>query len=141
MRVKIESIYVITWLSFEHYRGMLGACLRRRALKAAHHSNLSNRRYFVQGLCDGFMDLALALPIPPSLPPYSSTIILLTIVTRFALLPISIWVRFSNSKSLFFILMLFAATRERNGQEGRRRLYYRKSRNSNLLCQSVFLKR
>ena len=68
----------------------------RRALKVARHSNLSNRRHFVQGLCDGFMDLALALPIPPSLPPYSSTIIILTVVSRLALLPISIWVRFSN---------------------------------------------
>jgi hypothetical protein len=98
VRVRIESIYVITWLSLEqlYHRGMLGACLRRRALKAAHHSHLSNRRYFVQGLCDGFMDLALVLPIPHSLPPYSSTIILLTIVTRLALLPISIWVRFFN---------------------------------------------
>jgi len=94
VRVRIESIYVITWSTLEQllYRGMLGACLRRRALKAAHRSNLSNHRYFVvQGLCDGFMDLALALPIPPSLPPYSSTIILLTIFTRLAILPISIW--------------------------------------------------
>ena len=68
----------------------------RRALKVARHSNLSNRRHFVQGLCDGFIDLALALPIPPSLPPYSSTIIILTLVSRLALVPISIWVRFSN---------------------------------------------
>jgi len=67
------------------------ACLKRRALKVARHSNFTNRRYFVQGLCDGFLDLALALPIPPSLPPYSSTIIILTIVSRVALLPISIW--------------------------------------------------
>lgn len=68
----------------------------RRALKVARNSNLTNRRHFIQGLCDGFMDLALALPIPPSLPPYSSTIIILTVVSRLALLPISIWVRFSN---------------------------------------------
>lgn len=88
--------------------GMLalqGACLRRHALKPARHSNLANRRYFVQGLCDGFIDLALALPIPPSLPPYSSTIILVTIVTRLALLPISIWVCFSN-QILLLTLML-----------------------------------
>ena len=68
----------------------------RRALKVARNSNLTNRRHFIQGLCDGFMDLALALPIPPSLPPYSSTIIILTVVSRLALLPILIWVRFSN---------------------------------------------
>ena len=68
----------------------------RRALKVARHSNLSNRRHFIQGLCDGFIDLALALPIPPSLPPYSSTIIILTIISRLALVPISTWVRFSN---------------------------------------------
>jgi hypothetical protein len=99
---------IITWLYLERrHGGMLGlqgACLRRHALKP-RHSNLANRRYFVQGLCDGFIDLALALPIPPSLPPYSSTIILVTIVTRLALLPISIWVCFSN-QILLLILML-----------------------------------
>ncbi|KAF8639734.1 hypothetical protein AX17_000996 [Amanita inopinata Kibby_2008] len=47
----------------------------------------------MQGICDGFLDLALALPIPPSLPPYSTTIILVTLVTRTALLPIAIWGR------------------------------------------------
>ncbi|KAF9008982.1 60Kd inner membrane protein-domain-containing protein [Cyathus striatus] len=55
-----------------------------------HHIPASRRRLF-QGLCDGFLDLAVALPIPPSLPPYSTTIIIVTVVTRFALLPISIW--------------------------------------------------
>jgi mitochondrial inner membrane protein COX18 len=86
---------VITWLSLSPWRpGMLALQGTRRALKVARNSNLSNRRHFVQGLCDGFMDLALALPIPPSLPPYSSTIIILTLVSRLALLPISIWVGF-----------------------------------------------
>ncbi|KAM6495804.1 Membrane insertase OXA1/ALB3/YidC [Amanita muscaria] len=47
----------------------------------------------MQGLCDGFLDLAIALPLPPSLPPYSTTIILVTLVTRFALLPITVWGR------------------------------------------------
>ncbi|KAF8351374.1 membrane insertase OXA1/ALB3/YidC [Amanita rubescens] len=47
----------------------------------------------MQGLCDGFLDLALALPLPPSLPPYATTIILTTVVTRVALLPIAIWGR------------------------------------------------
>ena len=61
-------------------------------LRASHNS--SSRRFFVQDVCNGFLDLAIALPLPPSLPPYSSAIILVTIVSRFALLPISIWVRF-----------------------------------------------
>ncbi len=51
------------------------------------------QRKFMQGLCDGFLDLALALPLPPSLPPYATTIILTTVITRVALLPIAIWVR------------------------------------------------
>ncbi|KAF9464462.1 60Kd inner membrane protein-domain-containing protein [Collybia nuda] len=51
----------------------------------------AQRRYFVQGLCDGFLDLTMALPIPPSLPPYSTTIIFVTLAARFALLPVSIW--------------------------------------------------
>ncbi|KAG6890555.1 hypothetical protein C0992_000815 [Termitomyces sp. T32_za158] len=36
-------------------------------------------------------DIAVALPIPPELPAYSTTIILTTIIARFALLPVSIW--------------------------------------------------
>lgn len=55
----------------------------------------AQRRYFIQSLCDGFLDLTAALPIPPSLPPYSTTIILVTLATRVALLPVSIWVRHS----------------------------------------------
>ncbi|KAA1466325.1 hypothetical protein DENSPDRAFT_25878 [Dentipellis sp. KUC8613] len=55
------------------------------------------RRFFreaIQGASDGFLDLAQALPIPPSLPPYSTTIILLTVVTRLALtVPFSVWAK------------------------------------------------
>jgi inner membrane protein COX18 len=50
------------------------------------------RRTFMQGLCDGFLDLAIALPIPPSLPPYATTIILTTVAARVLLLPVAIWV-------------------------------------------------
>ncbi|KAH9999268.1 membrane insertase OXA1/ALB3/YidC, partial [Russula vinacea] len=43
---------------------------------------------------DGFLDLAVALPWPSSFPPYSSTIILLTVVTRLALtVPFSVWAK------------------------------------------------
>jgi hypothetical protein len=52
----------------------------------------SSRRFFIQNLCEGFLDVAIALPLPPSVPPYSTTIILVTVVTRLALLPIAIWV-------------------------------------------------
>ncbi|KAF9485270.1 hypothetical protein BDN70DRAFT_847974 [Pholiota conissans] len=49
------------------------------------------RRFFFQAVGNGFLDLALALPLPPSIPPYSTTIIIATIVSRFALLPITLW--------------------------------------------------
>jgi inner membrane protein COX18 len=39
-----------------------------------------------------FLDLAVALPVPAGWPPYSTSIILATLVSRFALLPVSIWV-------------------------------------------------
>ncbi|KAH9977905.1 hypothetical protein BGW80DRAFT_1435593 [Lactifluus volemus] len=43
-------------------------------------------------LADGFLDFALALPWPPSFPPYSSTIILLAVVSRLAFtIPFSVW--------------------------------------------------
>lgn len=56
-----------------------------------HHSN---RRYYVQNICEGFIDLAVALPIPTSCPAYSTTIILVTLLSRLAMLPVSIWVHF-----------------------------------------------
>ena len=59
----------------------------------------STRRFFTQSLCDGFLDLAIALPLPPSLPPYSTTIILVTVVTRLALLPVAVWVRNMGHRS------------------------------------------
>ncbi|KAF5333087.1 hypothetical protein D9611_002439 [Ephemerocybe angulata] len=49
------------------------------------------RRGFLTGLGTEFLDLALALPIPPSWPAYSTGIILVTLATRFAVLPVSIW--------------------------------------------------
>ncbi|RDB22844.1 Mitochondrial inner membrane protein COX18 [Hypsizygus marmoreus] len=77
--------------------------LRRAPLRLRPHSSCSrplgshpdqafgNRRYFIQDLCNGFLDLAIALPIPPSLPAYSTTIILTTVIARFAVLPFAIW--------------------------------------------------
>lgn len=45
-------------------------------------------------LAEGFLDLATALPIPPSWPPYSTTIILCTVLSRLALtVPFSIWAK------------------------------------------------
>ncbi|KAI0771571.1 60Kd inner membrane protein-domain-containing protein [Trametes elegans] len=56
------------------------------------------RRTFVSstihGLSEGFLDLAIALPYPPGWPPYSCTIILVTVVTRLALtVPFSVWAK------------------------------------------------
>ncbi|KDR83653.1 hypothetical protein GALMADRAFT_235971 [Galerina marginata CBS 339.88] len=79
------------------------ARLRPPTLKATwpppRRANPADRRFFVQSVCNGFLDLALALPIPPSFPTYSTTIIVVTIVSRLVLLPISIWVRFSDINS------------------------------------------
>ncbi|KAI0677568.1 60Kd inner membrane protein-domain-containing protein [Trametes maxima] len=56
------------------------------------------RRTFVSstihGLSEQFLDLAIALPFPPEWPPYSSTIILVTVVTRLAFtVPFSVWAK------------------------------------------------
>ncbi|KAJ7129566.1 60Kd inner membrane protein-domain-containing protein [Mycena epipterygia] len=53
----------------------------------------SDRRFFIQSLCDGFLDLAIALPFPPSVPPYSATIILVTAASRLVLFPAALWGR------------------------------------------------
>ncbi|KAI9466898.1 60Kd inner membrane protein-domain-containing protein [Lactarius psammicola] len=55
---------------------------------------LPGKRQFTSSICDGFLDLAIALPWPSSLPPYSSTIILLTVASRLALtVPFSVWAK------------------------------------------------
>ena len=73
--------------------------LRRVPLRQRKFNRLggtpANRRFFLQNLCNEFLDLAVALPIPPELPTYSTTIILTTVIVRFALLPVTIWVRVS----------------------------------------------
>ncbi|KAI0638135.1 60Kd inner membrane protein-domain-containing protein [Trametes polyzona] len=56
------------------------------------------RRTFVSStihnLSEGFLDLAIALPFPPEWPPYSCTIILVTVVTRLAFtVPFSVWAK------------------------------------------------
>jgi len=55
--------------------------------------SILGKRKFTSAIQDGFLDLAVALPWPTSFPPYSSTIILLTIVSRLAFtVPFSVWV-------------------------------------------------
>jgi len=76
----------------------------------------STRRFFIQSLCNGYLDLAIALPFPPSFPPYSTTIILVTVVTRLALLPISIWVR-----SMGCVSVIVQVTSWRRVDDGRAR--------------------
>ncbi|EJF61190.1 hypothetical protein DICSQDRAFT_60851 [Dichomitus squalens LYAD-421 SS1] len=60
--------------------------------------HLPPRRTFIastiQSLSDGFLDLAIALPYPSGWPPYSCTIILVTVVTRLAFtVPFSVWAK------------------------------------------------
>ncbi|KAI0004898.1 60Kd inner membrane protein-domain-containing protein [Russula compacta] len=55
---------------------------------------IPGKRRFTSAIQDGFLDLAVALPWPPSFPPYSSTIILLTVVSRLVLtVPFSVWAK------------------------------------------------
>lgn len=76
-----------------------------------------SRRFHIQNICDGFLDLALALPIPPTVPAYSTTIILVTLLSRFALLPISIWVRPRKLFKTFLRLKTGKTTRTKSGRD------------------------
>ncbi|KAJ6598964.1 60Kd inner membrane protein-domain-containing protein [Mycena vulgaris] len=67
--------------------------LTPRIPRCIHPRQPLNRRFFVQSLCDGFLDLAIALPFPPSVPSYSATIILVTVASRLALFPVALWAR------------------------------------------------
>jgi hypothetical protein len=68
-----------------------------RPLYAPPRSLRTKRTYFttvIQTLSNGVLDLAVALPYPSSFPPYSTTIIVVTVVTRLIFTtPFSIWVR------------------------------------------------
>ncbi|KAI5124938.1 hypothetical protein M0805_007365 [Coniferiporia weirii] len=58
------------------------------------HRNLWTGTTSLQPLTEGFFDLALALPWPASLPPYASTIVLTTVLSRLVFtLPFSIWAK------------------------------------------------
>ncbi|KAJ7665524.1 60Kd inner membrane protein-domain-containing protein [Mycena rosella] len=63
----------------------------RRIPSCIHARRPSNKRFFIQTLSDGFLDLAIALPFPPSAPAYSATIILVTVATRLVLFPVALW--------------------------------------------------
>ncbi|KAI0091988.1 60Kd inner membrane protein-domain-containing protein [Irpex rosettiformis] len=47
----------------------------------------------IQTASEGFLDLALALPFPEALPPYSGTIILVTALSRLITVPFSLWAK------------------------------------------------
>lgn len=60
------------------------------------HSSFCDRREIftetVHSLSNAYLDLAVALPYPPTWPVYSSTIVLVGVISRLVLLPISVWV-------------------------------------------------
>src|ERR1700735_2812694 len=65
----------------------------RRAVRLRSTVLIPGKRQFTSSIYGGFLDLAIALPWPSSLPPYSSTIILLTVASRLsATVPFSVWV-------------------------------------------------
>jgi len=81
---------------------MLSVGLRRPPPLTQHATRFATPRFrqrrtffssTIQTLSDQFLDLAVALPYPPSLPAYSTTIILVTVASRLILtVPFSVWV-------------------------------------------------
>ncbi|KAI0307278.1 60Kd inner membrane protein-domain-containing protein [Multifurca ochricompacta] len=68
----------------------------RHAARLSRIRQLSppGNRQFTSAIQDGFLDLSLAIPWPPSFPPYSSTIILLTFASRLLFtVPFSLWAK------------------------------------------------
>ncbi|KAF9780144.1 60Kd inner membrane protein-domain-containing protein [Thelephora terrestris] len=82
---------------------MLSIGLRRSSPFTRHATRhgalrLRQRRTFftstIQALSDQFLDLAVAIPYPASLPAYSTTIILVTVASRLILtVPFSVWAK------------------------------------------------
>jgi hypothetical protein len=70
-----------------------GRALQSRLL--SHCKNRSRRTLFtetLQSCTNAYLDLAMALPYPPTWPVYSCTIVLVGVASRVALLPVLLWV-------------------------------------------------
>ena len=81
---------------------------------------IGNRRRIatttLQSFTDGFLDLALAIPYPEFCPPYATTIILTTAISRLILtLPFSIWVSEHHTTVVLHFLIPVCRPRNVNG--------------------------
>lgn len=105
---EVNSRENIVWCRL-HRRGSMPPMSRRSLVTGAHLHFLKprssaihrGRRTYVttvvQYISGEFLDLAIALPYPLSWPPYASTIILTTVISRLVFtVPFSIWVRLAN---------------------------------------------
>ncbi|CDO71272.1 hypothetical protein BN946_scf184908.g29 [Trametes cinnabarina] len=82
---------LLTRTALSSLRPSLVAAARRPRRPLPHRTFVSST---IHGLSEGFLDLAIALPWPPEWPPYSCTIILVTVVTRLAFtVPFSVWAK------------------------------------------------
>jgi hypothetical protein len=99
------GFHLLSWMLAAHSHALRRTGFRGRSCYSAHYadsvqdSRLPRRRTFlgsaVTSLSEGLLDLSLALPLPPSFPPYASTIILATVATRLVFtVPFAIWVRY-----------------------------------------------
>ncbi|THH11476.1 hypothetical protein EW145_g621 [Phellinidium pouzarii] len=80
------------WLVFERARELVMRGLFRKVYN--EHRKFWSGSGSLQPITDGFLDLALALPWPNPFPPYASTIILTTVLSRLIFtLPFSIWAK------------------------------------------------
>jgi len=103
--------------------------LRRNALYQSRvllRPNVSRQRrtYLTEILApmaNQVIDLSLALPWPADWPPYASTIILLALIQRTALLPIALWVRRRTLVWYWERKLKFLLVQEQVAHHGRRR--------------------
>lgn len=86
-------------------------------LQRATRTDITRRTFVssaVDSVADGFLDLATALPLPSAFPPYSTTIILVTVVSRLVFtLPFSLWVRMFTLNGKFMLRILLQAQQRR----------------------------
>ena len=74
----------------------------------------------IQQASDGFLDLAIAIPYPEYIPPYSGTIILLTIATRLVFtVPFSIWVCSDSTSCRVVLIRLLGEEAAMENRRGR----------------------
>ncbi|KAF9652198.1 hypothetical protein BDM02DRAFT_3089619 [Thelephora ganbajun] len=117
----------------------------RHATRHATPRPRQRRTFFtsaMQVLSDQFLDLAVAIPYPASLPAYSATIILVTVASRLILtVPFSVWAKKAQWKTEDEILPRMQTIAPKIAQEARKKMAREGVKGSKEELNAIYSKR